>query len=135
LQSDSHLYMVLDLARRGDLRHSLRASPNARFSEKTAMHIFRQLLEALHCCHVQSILHRDIKPENILMTDTGLVKLSDFGVAKILPDLQDCRSTSGTHGYMAPEIYVGNHSHGTPSEWFSAGVTLHELLTGRRPFE
>jgi serine/threonine protein kinase len=58
LQSDSHLYMVLDLARRGDLRHSLRASPNGRFSEKTAMHIFRQLLEALHCCHVQSILHR-----------------------------------------------------------------------------
>jgi serine/threonine protein kinase len=92
------------------------------------------------------------------MTDTGVVKLSDFGVAKILTDVEDCRSTSGTHGYMvsccrwfqlagpplftgwaaslqAPEVYMGAHQHGTASEWFSAGVTVHELLTGRRPFE
>ena len=41
-----------------------------------------------------------MKPENLLMTSLGVVKLSDFGVAKILTDVEDCRSTSGTHGYM-----------------------------------
>lgn len=47
-----------------------------------------------------SILASDVKPENLLMTNTGVIKLSDFGVAKILVDVEDCRSTSGTHGYM-----------------------------------
>lgn len=46
----------------------------------------------------------DVKPENLLMTDTGVVKLSDFGVAKILPNVEDCRSTSGTHGYMVSSL-------------------------------
>lgn len=48
-----------------------------------------------HCC-----VSSDVKPENILVTNTGVVKLSDFGVAKILTRIEDCRSTSGTHGYM-----------------------------------
>jgi serine/threonine protein kinase len=42
------------------------------------------------------------------------------------------RSTSGTHGYMAPEVYIPPHKHGTTAEWFSLGVTLHEMLTGYR---
>ncbi len=48
----------------------------------------------------KSALYVDVKPENILMVDDGYIKLSDFGVAKILPNIEDCRSTSGTHGYM-----------------------------------
>ena len=52
----------------------------------------------LHLPYLFAII--DVKPENILVTKAGEVKLSDFGVAKILPDVEDCRSTSGTHGYM-----------------------------------
>ncbi len=63
------------------------------------------------------------------------MKLTDFGVAKLLERVDDCRSTSGTHGYMAPEIYQNIHIHGRPADWFSLGITLHEFLTGRRPFE
>jgi serine/threonine protein kinase len=98
----------------------------------------------------------DIKPENVLLCADGRVKLSDFGVAKILPDIEQCKSTSGTHGYMvhtyihivvivfeirltftlkAPEIYNGDHVHGIAFDWFCAGITLHEFLTGRRPYE
>jgi serine/threonine protein kinase len=88
------------------------------------------------------------------MSEDGYIKLSDFGVAKILPNIEDCRSTSGTHGYMvsavhlaiassslhstafqAPEVYVDDHIHGTAADWFAAGITLHEFLTGRRPYE
>lgn len=103
------------------------------------------------------LAHTDIKPENILLQANGYLLLSDFGVAKILQDVEDCRSTSGTHGYMviifsnsmtlyfhhklicnfwqAPEIYLPHHRHGTAADWFALGVTLHEFVTGRRPFE
>lgn len=69
------------------------------------------------------------------MMESGYVKLTDFGVAKILDDINDCRSTSGTHGYMAPEIYLPLHRQGRASDWFSLGITLYEFLCGRRPFE
>jgi serine/threonine protein kinase len=49
--------------------------------------------------------------------------------------MDKCYSTSGTHGYIAPEVYASPHLHGRTADWFAAGVTLHELLTGRRPFE
>eukprot|EP01034_Spumella_vulgaris_P024508 gene24508-30862_t len=127
--------MVLDLAPGVDMRYNLRSSPNARFSESAAKIFIAQIFLALDYCHRSSILHRDVKPENILMSESGHLKLSDFGVAKILPNIEDCRSTSGTHGYMAPEIYMHEHIHGTPAEWFATGITLHEFVTGRRPFE
>ena len=57
-----------------------------------------QVFLALDYCHRKGILHRDIKPENILLDSTGYIKLTDFGVSKLLPDIENCRSTSGTHG-------------------------------------
>eukprot|EP01035_Chromulina_nebulosa_P019054 gene19054-24876_t len=108
-----------DLAKGGDMRYNLRIVHNNRFTETVAKFFFCQIALAVSTCHNSSILHRDIKPENIVMVDNGYVKLTDFGVAKILHDIEDCRSTSGTHGYMAPEIYMGQHRHGTASDWTS----------------
>jgi serine/threonine protein kinase len=84
--------------------------------------------------HDAGILHRDIKPENLLLDKSGNLKLTDFGVAKFIPS-GECRSTSGTHGYMSPEIYAPGHRHGTPADFFAFGVTLHELVVGSRPFD
>lgn len=133
-QDDSFVYFVLDLAVGGDMKYNMLRAPGGHFDEATSLFYIIQLLLALDHCHKKSILHRDIKPENILLETSGYVKLTDFGVSKILPDIENCRSTSGTHGYMAPEIYKAPHQHGTASEWFSVGVTLHEFLTGCRPF-
>ena len=52
------------------------------------------------------MISTDIKPENILLSENGYLKLTDFGVAKILPNIEDCRSTSGTHGYMVVIIIL-----------------------------
>lgn len=134
-QDERCIYLVLDLCKGGDLRYNLRNSPSNRFSEERARFYFCQILLALDKCHKHKILHRDVKPENVLMTDSGYVKLSDFGVAKILNNLNECYSTSGTHGYMSPEVYEENHRHGPPADFFSLGITLHEMVCGRRPFE
>lgn len=56
-------------------------------------------------------------------------------MARALEDLDRCFSTSGTHGYLAPEVYTSQHLHGRTADWFAMGVTLHEFLCGRRPFE
>ena len=101
-QDECFLYMVLDLAVGGDMRYNLKCAPYYRFSEHRARFYIAQVLLAVEACHQASILHRDVKPENILLKENGYVVLSDFGVAKLLDKIEDCRSTSGTHGYMAP---------------------------------
>lgn len=66
----------------------------------------------------------DVKPENLLLCSDGKVILSDFGIAKILPDIERCQSTSGTHGYMVSTIYENKYSR--YDEKFSTGTrSLH----------
>lgn len=134
-QDDFFLYIVLDLALGGDLRFNLRHSVKTRFSEDRARFYTAQMILALDYMHSNGYLHRDVKPDNVLLLSTGYVKLTDMGVSKKLEDINDCRSASGTHGYMAPEIYARGHKHGIASEWFSLGVCLHEFLLGRRPYD
>lgn len=127
---------MLDLARGGDLRYNLSAS-GGKFNEATAKFYISQVILALEYLHRIGIIHRDVKPENILLNDDGYIKLTDFGVSKVLNvKTNDCRSTSGTHGYMAPEMYISpGYRHGTAADWFALGVTLFELLVGQRPFD
>ena len=90
-QDENYLYLVLDLAIGGDMKFNLNKSANGRFSEKTSKFIFCQVILALEYCHSNNILHRDIKPENILLDSSGYVKLTDFGVSKLLEDISNCR--------------------------------------------
>ena len=96
----------------------------------------QQVLAALSYAHSKGVTHRDIKPANIMITSHGLVKLMDFGIAKSSTDLQLTRpgTTMGSVYYMSPEQVRGG-TVDARSDIYSFGVTLYEMLTGRRPFQ
>ena len=95
-----------------------------------------QALAALSFAHSRGVTHRDIKPANIMITDHGVVKLMDFGIAKSGGDMQLTRpgTTMGSVYYMSPEQVRGN-TVDARSDIYSFGVTLYEMLTGRKPFQ
>lgn len=104
-----------------------------------AMEIFLSCAEALRAAHAQRIVHRDIKPANIIIVDganTRLVKLLDFGMAKILAEQNDLTQTGpgfGTVHYMSPEQVLGDPVD-SRSDIYSLGCVMYEALSGRKVF-
>jgi serine/threonine-protein kinase len=96
-----------------------------------------QMAKGLSCAHRYDIIHRDVKPSNIMITDQGLVKIVDFGLAKLsgqATKLTQTGSTLGTAGYMSPEqISSGTIDH--RSDIFSLGIVLYEMFAGVHPFK
>lgn len=100
----------------------------------TILNIARQICAALGHAHEQQIVHRDLKPENVLITENGLVKLSDFGLALSLASrLTSEGSIIGTVYYLAPELALGQPFDGR-ADLYALGVILYEQVTGRVPF-
>ena len=93
-----------------------------------------QVLGGLHYAHDQGVIHRDIKPSNLLLTRDGLIKIMDFGIARIGPQNQtQSKLMMGTPLYMAPEQYLGTRID-CRCDIHAVGVVLHELLTGSPPY-
>ena len=98
------------------------------------------LSRAMQYAHDHGILHRDLKPANVLLTQDGVPKIADFGLAKRLEDADDSSSTRtgtimGTPSYMSPEQASGSvHELGPATDQYSLGAMLYEFLTGRPPF-
>lgn len=94
-----------------------------------------QVARALDYAHRRGVIHRDVKPANILIREDGLVKLADFGVARIeTSDLTRTGHSVGSPSYIAPEILLEQPTDGR-ADLFSLGVILYELLTGGKPFQ
>ena len=125
-----NLYLIMDLHLGGDLRYHI--ARKRRFSEDITRFFIACLVHALESVHAANIIHRDIKPENLVFDNDGYLRLTDFGVARILtPD--NASETSGTPGYMAPEVMC-RQNHGLAADYFAVGVIAYECMQGRRPY-
>jgi serine/threonine protein kinase len=103
---------------------------------RESLDIFKQMISAIGHAHRLGIIHRDIKPNNVMITNSGVVKVTDFGLAK---DQQNnnhtiVSSTGGTLYYMSPEQIKGLHYTDFRSDIYALGLTFYEMLTGKIPF-
>lgn len=87
------------------------------------------MILALEHLHDNNIIHRDIKPENLVLDSKGYLRVTDLGVARVLR-LENSQDTSGTPGYMAPEVMC-RQNHGIAVDYFAVGVIAFEFMLGR----
>src|ERR1700679_1761581 len=100
-----------------------------------AIDIAIQILRAARFAHRRGIIHRDLKPHNVIVDDSGHAKVTDFGIARAgASDMTETGSIMGTAQYLSPEQAQGQPVT-APSDLYSIGVVLYEMLTGRVPFD
>ncbi|MGN6605931.1 MAG: protein kinase domain-containing protein [Jatrophihabitans sp.] len=129
-----HVFLVMELVEGRTLRELLREKH--RLSPAEAISIMEPVLSALAAAHRAGIVHRDIKPENILLSDDGVVKVADFGLARAVEtDAANTRTglMMGTVAYCAPEQFTKGVAD-QRSDVYACGIVLFELLTGQPPF-
>ena len=129
-QDNENLYLILDLLSGGDLRYHI--NKKIKFTEEQTKFIIGCTILGLEYCHKNYIIHRDIKPENLLLDNNGYIKISDFGIAKIQIE-NNKNETSGTPGYMAPEVLFGQN-HTIVVDYFALGIICYELMKNIRPY-
>ncbi len=129
------LFLAFECVEGNDLAQRLETEPPVTLRE--AITYVRQAAEGLDYAHRQGVVHRDIKPSNLLISSSGTVKVSDFGIAKLKDQTSDLTMTGSVVGsphYLSPEQIRGDELDGR-SDIFSLGVLFYEVLSRRRPFE
>jgi eukaryotic-like serine/threonine-protein kinase len=142
---DGSFYLALEYVDGERLSDLINRGP---LPPERAARIARDIASALAAVHEKGIVHRDVKPENVMMTPSDRVKLIDFGLAKIKPELiNEVAKTNagiqltavgaivGTVAYLAPEAALGMDAVDERGDLYALGLVLFEMLSGKRPFE
>jgi serine/threonine protein kinase len=134
-QHHDQLYYAMELVEGGSVKRVLQE--NGRLPWREAVEIGRQVASALQHAHNHGVIHRDLKPGNLFLTETGKIKLGDFGIARDThsADLTGHGMTVGTYAYMSPEQIHGERKVTGKADLYSFGCVLYEMLTGKQPFE
>jgi eukaryotic-like serine/threonine-protein kinase len=131
-EADGYAYIAMEYVEGHSLRDCFESQ--VRFNTDQAINIVSQLLKALQYAHLHGVWHRDVKPANILLVTDGLIKITDFGIARVESlNLAQTDSIMGTPGFIAPEMYLGEEFD-QRVDLFAAGVVFYQLLTGVAPF-
>jgi len=129
-------YIIMEFINGVDLHALLARIPEERASVELVSHILEGCASALGYAHSKRIIHRDIKPKNIMVTRDGLIKVTDFGIARRLKETMSKISQTmiaGTPAYMAPEHIMGGKID-SRADIYSMGAMVYELLSGEPPF-
>ena len=131
-QDETKLYLVTDFMQGGDMFFHLHE--NKKFKRERAKFYIVEILLGIEYLHKNNMVYRDLKPENILMDKDGHIKITDFGLSKILDDINETTFTlCGTPQYIAPEVII-KRGYDKGVDWWSLGCVLFEMLTGYLPF-
>lgn len=127
-------YIVMELVNGKTLKEYIRE--NAPLSMDSTLKISIQIAKALECAHKNKIIHRDIKPHNILINEEGVIKVTDFGIAKATSSdtITHTNKVIGSAHYFSPEQAKGKIVDNR-TDIYSFGIVIYEMLTGRVPFD
>lgn len=127
-------YIVMELVQGKTLKEVIQKE--GKLSWKWSINVAIQIASALETAHKNNIIHRDIKPHNIIITEDGMAKVTDFGIAKAVSNstITAFGTTIGSVHYFSPEHARGGFTD-AKSDLYSLGVVMYEMLTGRVPFD
>lgn len=145
--SDNNIVNILDVGTQGDMNYIVMEYVNGKtlkdvikqvgkMNYETAISVAIQIAKALDCAHRNKIIHRDVKPQNILVTSDGVMKVTDFGIAKSTTSstITNTSTIMGSAHYLSPEQAKGSFID-CRTDLYSLGVVIYEMVTGALPFE
>jgi serine/threonine-protein kinase len=133
-ETDGTYFIVMEYLSGPDLKSVIRR--RGALPPLEAIDNAQQILAALTAAHRHDVIHRDIKPQNVMLASDGLLKVTDFGIARagVESEMTEAGSVIGTAQYLSPEQAHGGELT-SASDCYSAGIVLYEMLTGRVPFD
>ncbi len=137
IEDEGSFCIVMEHVPGPTLETLLREGGGNEWALERTLNLFRQVLTGLDYAHSKGVIHRDVKPSNVLVAESDLVKLTDFGIALLIGDkrLTASQSTIGTPTYMSPEQILRPRTVDHRSDVYSAAIVLYEMLAGQPPFD